>query len=149
MVSIKIVTAEPEHIRVLLKELEKLNNEDAYRFGMDEEEVLLKVYRSSIYKKTAIVNDKVIAVWGCLGDYLGELGRPWSIMSPETEKYPYRVKSFYSYEIDKMLQLFPRLIDMVDAKHKKVLRMLKLLGFTSKEPELFMGIMFIRAERRI
>ncbi len=146
---IKIISSIPEHIKDLLEELKGLNEDDAYRFGADHEEVLLRAYNRSLYIKTALVNGKVIAVWGVLGSYLGETGRPWSIMSPNTEKYPFKVRSFYSHELDKMLQLFPVLIDMVDVRHTKVLRMLKLMGFTFEEPAPFMDGIFIRAERRI
>lgn len=146
---IKIVPARFEHIRELLIELDKLDKDDAYRFGADKEEVLLKAYNRSLYKMSAIVNGKVIAVWAVMGVYLGEIGRPWSVMSPETEKYPFKVKSFYGYELDKMLQLFPVLVDMVDVRHTKVLRMLKMMGFTFEAPKSFMNGTFIKAERRI
>lgn len=149
MIDIKIIPAIPGHIRDLLEELKELDKDDAYRFGADNEKVLIRAYDRSLYTNTALVDGKVIAVWGVIGSYLGEEGRPWSIMSPETEKYPFKFKSFYSHELDKMLQLFPVLVDMVDIRHIKVLRMLKLMGFAFKEPAPFMDGIFIKAERRL
>lgn len=146
---IVVVPAQFDHIKTLLSELNTLADDIKYRFGADKEDILLKGYESSLYKMAAVVDDNVIAVWGVIGNYLGEIGRPWSIMSPLTEKYPFRFKSFYSYELDKMLQLFPILVDVVDIRHTKVLRMLKLMRFSFGNPEKFMNGTFIRAERRL
>lgn len=147
MDNIKIVQTRQSHVDELLQELSTLNGEDAYRFGLDKKEIIYKACKRSIYIKTAILDGKVIAIWGVLGTYLGEVGRPWSLMSPDTEKYPFRFKSFYKHELDKMLQLFPTLVDMVDIKHEKALRMLKIMGFKLGKPEPFLNGTFIKAER--
>lgn len=146
---IEVIPTEIYHIEYLLDELKNLSNEDAYRFGFDTNKVLIKTYNNSVFVKTAIVNDEIVAVWGVLGTYLGSTGYPWSLMSPKTEHYPFRFTSLYRKELNKMLELFPVLIDMVDIKHTKVLRMLRLMGFTFGEPAPFNGGIYIQAERRV
>ncbi len=146
---LEIIPTQIEHIELLLNELKKIDKEDAYRFGECPIEILIKAYKKSLYVKTAIIDGKIIAIWGVIGTYLGSLGRPWSIMLPDTEDYPFRVTSFYRQEIDKMLELFPILEDIVDVKHTKILRMLKIMGFTFGEPYKLNDGIFIKAERKV
>ncbi len=145
---IEIIPTQIEHIKELLKELKKINEEDAYRFGECPLEILIKAYKKSLYVKTAVVDGKIIAIWGIVGNYLGAIGRPWSLMLPDTENYPFRVTSFYRQEVDKMLELFPVLEDIVDIRHTKILRMLKIMGFTFGEPQEMNDGIFIKAERK-
>lgn len=147
MVNIEIVPATPAHLRELLQDLEILNEEDKYRFGVDSEEILLKIMKRSIFVESALIEGKIVGIWGLLGEYMGREGRPWSLLSPAAEKYPFHLISFYRKIINKMLQLFPILIDMVDIKHTKILRVLKLMGFVFNEPEMFRGSLFIKATR--
>ncbi len=128
--------------------MEYLSKEDAYRYGMASEEFLIKILRRSIFTDACLIDGKIMGVYGVLGEYLGTEGRPWSLLNPIIEKYPFRVTYFYRQALEKMLQLFPVLIDRVDAKHDKILRMLKLMKFTFSEPEPFTDGMFIKATRR-
>ena len=150
MVSIEIIPTTSDHIIELLLELKDLDKDELYRFGADKEEMLLKIYKRSIFVDSVIADGKLVWIFGVLGEYLGETGRPWSLFTPEGEKIsPFIVTCFYRQAIDKMLQLFPVLIDMVDIKHTKVLRMLKIVGFKFGEPEPFMNGLFIKATRRV
>lgn len=149
MVNIEIIPATENHIIELLSDLKGLSEEDLYRFGVDSEEKILKVFKRSIFVDASLVDGKIVGVWGVLGDYMGHTGRPWSLLSPDAEKYPFRLTSFYRKALNKMLHLFPVLVDMVDVRHTRTLRMLKLMGFTFGEPEIFMNGLFIKAIRRI
>lgn len=148
MANIEIVPTTPEHIVELLHNLQGLPEDDAYRFGVETEDKILKIFKRSIFVDSALVDGKIVGLWGVLGDYMGQYGRPWSLLSPEAEKYPFRLTSFYRKAINKMLHLFPVLVDMVDVRHTRTLRMLKIMGFTFSEPEKFMNGLFIRATRR-
>lgn len=145
MLNINIIPATSDNIKELLERLKELNEEDAYRFGNGPEELLLKIFKRSIFVDAGFIDGKLVGVYGVLGEYMGKEGRPWSLLSPETEKYPFRLTTFYRKALNKMLQLFPVLIDMVDIRHDKTLRMLKLMGFKFGRPEPLMGGLFIRA----
>lgn len=146
---LEIIPTTPEHIIEVMLELEKLDKETAYRFGMDSYEVLMKVYRSSLFVKTAVMDGKVTAIWGVIGVYLGLEGRPWSIMSPDSEIYKFKFAKIYRKELLEMQKIFPVLIDLVDPQHTKVLRMLKLMGFSFGETIIMNERSFIVAERRV
>lgn len=149
--TIEIVPALPTHIRIMAKQMKQSDIEISKRFGRNPYKALRQVYRQSLYSKAAFVNGKLVAVWGLLGTYLGEEGRPWSLMSDEITNYPYKVLSFYRKEMQEMLQLFPMLVDMVEIDNTKVLRTLKIMGFTFSEPQPYgkSGDLYIRAEKRL
>lgn len=146
--NIEILPATVDNLIELLHDLEGLSDEEKERFGFDSEEILLKVFNRSLFIDAAFVNGKIVGIWGIIGDYMGYNGRPWSLLSPAAEKYPFRLTTHYRKVINKMAQLFPVLIDMVDIRHTKVLRMLKLMGFTFEEPRPFRNGLFIKAIRR-
>lgn len=150
MPDIQIIPTIPQHFTELLWQLEGLSKEERYRFGADKEEILLKIYKRSIFTDTILADGRVVWIIGLLGEYLGEKGYPWSLFCPAGEAInPFIVICFYRKIINKMLQFFPRLIDMVDVRHTKVIRTLKMMGFVFGEPEYFNGNIHIQAERKI
>lgn len=129
---IQFKTATENNVKQLLEEMEVLSEEDAYRFGVGPEEILIRVFKDSIFVDSVFLDGRLIGVFGVLGEYLGSEGRPWSLLLPETEKYPFKLITFYRQALRKMLQFFPVLIDNIDEKHDKILRTLKIMGFTQE-----------------
>ena len=149
-ITIKILPAIREHITELSKNYREIEIKTVKKMGMDHETGILNAFDRSLFVKTAFIDNKIVAMWGCIGTYLGEIGYPWLIMSSEAEKYPFRIASFYKKELKEMLQLFSVLVDMVDIEHTQAIRLLKIMGFTFKEAQPFgkNGELFIRAEKR-
>lgn len=130
---VEIVSTEPKHIRELGNNLRVKDHELSKRYGMKADRALWRAYKNSLYTRTAVINGKVSAIWGVLGVHLGETGRPWLSMSRSLASNPTRIAFCYRREVNAMLKFFPSLVDYVDIRDEKTLRMLKILGFTCGE----------------
>lgn len=118
--------------------------------GITPYNALYSSYQRSLYAKSAFIDGKLVAMWGLAGTYLGPAGYPWLALAPSVEKYPFKVVFRYRQELKEMLQLFPVLIEDVDVRNVKSVRLLKLMGFIMSEPKPIgkNGELFMRAEKR-
>lgn len=143
---IEIVETTAGHIRELadtLRENDKKEMEAAGNFSIMKR--LWKSYKMSNLKNTALIDGKVAAIWGCGGTLLGTEGHPWLITSYEVEKIsPLKFARIYKREVDKMLNIFPYLVNYVWAPYDEAVRLLMIVGFDLGEPENIGNGMFRR-----
>lgn len=147
--SINIIDTIPLHLREMADAMQLDSAETAVKMGMTPLKALWSSYRQSIICKSAFINGKLAAIWGISGMMFGDTGRPWLVMTPETQKHPMRVAFRYRQEIKKMLNMFPILEEYVPQTNEKSIRMLELMGFkVSKNTVKIGNETFRRAERR-
>lgn len=133
---IDIVPTIAEHIRVLSATLRDSDKKEIESYGFSSMKSLWISYKNGLSNKTAFVNGKIAAVWGCGGVYMGKTGRPWLLTSPEVKKVsPLTFARIYQKEVKKMLGLFPKLENYVAADYEEALRLLDIIGFKLGEPE--------------
>ncbi len=133
---ISIVPATGAHIAVLKKNLRQEDADEILRFGFTVQHAIWLTYRRSLVRKTALIDGVVAACWGISGTFMGQTGRPWLMTTPEVKKVsPLKFARIYQEEMLKMLAMFPRLENMVDAKYASAIRLLEIIGFNVDEPE--------------
>lgn len=137
MVEVHIVDTTPEHVREIAKSLRPEDRQEIEAFGFPTNKALWRSYKSSILRKTALIDGKVAAIWGVGGTPLGNgEGCPWLMTSPLVEKVsPLRFARVYQEEVLKMLEIFPHLVNYVDSQYTKAIRLLDIIGFRIGEPE--------------
>jgi hypothetical protein len=81
---------------------------------------------------------------------LGEMGAPWFLSTPELRRYPVMFLKECAESLRKVHDIFPVLVEMVDARHKRGIKWVKWLGFELTGPVKWgpLGMDFYRAERR-
>ncbi len=67
---------------------------------------------------------------------MGNTGAPWLLTSPEALKVsPLRFARVYKAEVQKMLKMFPNLVNYVDSSYNQAVRLLQIVGFDLEDPK--------------
>lgn len=133
---IEILTTTPVHLRMLAEVLRPEDRQEILAFGASPEKGLWRSYRSSVLRKTAFVDGQIAAIWGLRGKFMGSTGQPWLLTSHAVHKIsPLKFTRIYQQEVKQMLDLFPKLMNVVDASYISAIRLLDIVGFKIHEPE--------------
>lgn len=133
---VSIVESIGPHTVSLKDRLRPQDAQEILRFGITVQHALWYSYRNSLIRKTALIDGTVAAMWGCNGIFMGRVGTPWLLTSPEVHKVsPLKFTRIYQQEVVKMLKMFPRLENYVDAEYSGAIRLLEIIGFTVEEPQ--------------
>ena len=138
MTEIYIAKTTADHVRELRETIRPADRQEIESFGYTCGKALWRSFKRSLITKTGLIDGKVGAIWGCGGTILGYTGQPWLLTSSEVYKIPPRkFVQIYRYEIEELLQDFPKLENYVSASYDESIRLLKMVGFTIGEPEKF------------
>lgn len=147
--NIEIVSCKTKHIREMAIKMNAKSAEMAFRLGMNPKKALWQSYKQSLISRTIFVNGEIAAIFGISGIIFEDRGRPWLIMAPIAEDYPFRVAFMYRSELKKMQEMFPILEDYVSDVDEQAIRMLELMGFKLDKEKIPVGdAIMLRAERR-
>lgn len=134
--TIVIVPAEAWHVRELRQTMREKDKEEIQAVGISVDKSLWYNFKKGIMNRTALVDGKVAAMWGCGGSWLGAKAAPWLLTSPEIYKVnPLRVARIYQKEVYNMLKFFPTLENYALASYNQAIRLLMIAGFEIGEPE--------------
>lgn len=140
-----VVQSTSAHVRELWKTLREKDRKEAVLLGVNPEKATFFAYRHACYKKTALVDGKVAAMWGLHGELLGSTGHPYLMTGIEAEKVsPTRFARLYKEEVQVMRTLFPILENYVDATYEQAVRLLKIAGFSLSESVFVNGNPFLK-----
>lgn len=148
---VEIVDTCARHVRELGVVLRAADRQEIEVYGFPTNKALWRSFKGSIMRRTALIDGDVAAIWGVGGAPLSETGQPFLMTSDAVEKVsPLRFVRIYQNEVLKMLQLFPHLVNYVDAAYTKAVRLLDIIGFTLGDPEPVgpHGAMFRKFEMR-
>jgi len=150
LADIRVIDARPEHAVSLAKTMRETDVLELKRLGYTPYQGLMLSCRSSIVKKTALIDGVVVAMFGASGDLLSPAVHPWLLSSDCVAKYPLVTASIYRKEIKSMVKIFGVLNGFVLASYENYLRLLKLVGFSISAPEAYgnNGELFCRFEMR-
>ena len=132
---ILVVDSTAAHARELSKSLREKDKLEAFRIGLDPNKAVFQAYKRAVYRKTALVDGKVAAMWGVVGTLLSMQGMPYFLTGTEADKVsPIQFTRLYIKESKEMNKLFPILQNLVDASYTGAVRLLEIAGFKLEGP---------------
>lgn len=147
---VRIVPTTAAHIRDISEKLRREDRAELLAIG-NPNRVLWRSYKRSFLTKTAFIDGKIVAIWGVGGTPMGMQGEPWLMTTPAINRVsPLAFAKLYQKEVLKMLKISPLLVNHVDSKYTKAIRLLDIVGFSLGEPEP-MGVngeLFIKFEMK-
>lgn len=115
--------------------LRKEDIKEAKALGLYPHRGVFFAYRYACYRRTALINGEVAAMWGLHGELLGSIGHPYLITGVAVTKIsPITFARIYLEEVKEMSKFFPNLENYVDASYSGAVRMLKIAGFSFEGP---------------
>lgn len=141
--TVNIVPSTGSHIAALKLNLRPKDSVEVIGFGVSIQHALWYSYRHSLTRKTALIDRIVSACWGVHGTFLGSVGYPWLLTSPEVERIsPLKFVRIYQEEVLQMLKLFKRLENYVHEDYSSAIRLLEIIGFTVEDPQKMGNAMY-------
>ena len=138
MTTIEVELSTAKHVKELIKTLRQRDLEEASALGVDPEKALFYSYRHASYRKTALIDGVVSAMWGVQGSLVGNYGYPYLVTGHLVESIPARrFINIYLDEVQQMRKIFPYMENYVDANYKGAVKMLKLAGFKLENPQTY------------
>jgi hypothetical protein len=131
-----IIPTVPAHLREMAGILRPEDEQEIVSFGLTPKKALWQSYRHSVLRKTAFIDGKLAALWGCSGTLLSDNGRPWLMTTPEVKRIsPLKFTRIYQQEALAMLEMFGQLCNFVETSYTEAIRLLEISGFTVEPPE--------------
>ena len=124
-----ILPATLAHIEHLRDNLRPGERHEIACLGSTPAEALRTSLAASIFARTAILDGRIVAMWGCGGSPLGGIGEPWLLTTVDVERVPVQFIRTARDEVGQMLGLFPTLVNYVTAEYRQACRMLEVVGF--------------------
>jgi len=159
MTKVDIIEAKLSHAEMLAPDMRAVDvAEVRATYNVEPLEALRASVKAASFASTCFINDEPICMFGVspvkvidgTGKTLENVGAPWMLATNGFYRY---VKSFISYNgkyIEKMLELYPILMNYVDERNIAAKRWLKRAGFTIYAPEPWgvLNMPFHRFEKR-
>lgn len=131
--NLQIIEAKGSHIDFISHNLRGLHLKDISFIDKDPKKVIWECFRGSFIKRTAVLNDIPIAMWGCAGTLLGGRGEPWLFATTHAESVKYSLLRHARTEFELMLSTYGNLRGMVNSECEKACAFLAHFGFDLKE----------------
>ena len=134
MTEVLILPGTVAHVETLHANLRKGDRLELCGLGVDPWTALTETWAESRMTKTAFVGGRLAAMWGCGGSALGGVGVPWLLTTPAVEAVPVTMVKTARAEVGRMLSVWPRLENWVDAGYAQACGFLQVVGFSLGEP---------------
>jgi hypothetical protein len=143
-----VIDSVAKHCAELAKTIRPEDALEAVRLGLDPRKSIFSAYRQAVYRKTALLDDHVAAMWGVIGTPLSMTGIPYFITGTDAVRLsPVRFARLYTSEAKIMNDIFPVLENYVDASYTGAVKLLKLAGFTLEGPVMVNDNPFYKFKR--
>jgi hypothetical protein len=140
---IRIVDAEPRHVGMIARQM---SESDCARFiglGRDPRRVIRGFFRQSSYRRTALLDDEPIALWGVTGSLMSPAGLFWLQLSRAAKKFPLRVVKEGRTELARIMEMRHEIVCYLHHDDTVAMRFAKFFGFEIAEPAMIEGIGFV------
>jgi hypothetical protein len=150
-----IVPAHTDHLFWLASNMSEADRDECMAsVGLGPYRALADSLERSVAAWTGMVDDsRPVCMFGVSPmDILGGVGSPWLLGTPEIRKHAKTFLRLNRQYVPRMLDLFPVLVNYVDARHTVAIRWLKRLGFLfDPEPVAYglWGLPFYRFEMHV
>lgn len=136
-----------EDVEELIKTIRPKDKLEAEALGMSAKTALYLTFKYGLIRRTALLDGKVIAMFGVTGTPLSLIGRPYFVSGEGIEKLsPIKIARIYKEQIEVMNSLFPVLENYVDANYPEAIKLLKIAGF-ELSPEKINGNDFYKFKK--
>ncbi len=131
-----VVAAHRDHIFHIANHMAKADVEECAALGMGPYRALEDSLNRSAAAWTGMVDQTPVCMFGvCPIDILAGVGSPWLLGTDEIRRHAKTFMRLNKLYVPRMLELFPFLVNWVDARHDTAIRWLKWLGFEfDREP---------------
>ena len=119
---------------------EKLRKEDILEIerktGREPYHVLVESYRKSDIAFVGLIDNEIACAWGVAKEsILSDESTIWLLSTEMMKKAPVAVAKKTKKELEKLLQIYPKIGNYVDSEYRLCIRWLRWLGFTVDNPE--------------
>lgn len=137
--AVRVEPAKPEHIALVLADVRQADIDELRDgWGKTPEQSMRVGLSVSTLAWMAWIDDKPFCLFG-VGpvSILSGYGVPWLVGTNQIDQHARSfVKPCREY-VQKMKEVFPRMENHVDARNKKVIKWLEMIGFRMNEPKPF------------
>ena len=143
-----------DHLPYLEKEMSEEDRAECAAMGLGPMHALQLGLRNSVASWCALKlpERRPLCAFGVMpiGGVLSGTGSPWFLSTPELRQYAVRFLKDCDKYLGLMLDIFPVLIETVDARHERGIKWIRWLGFelTGPLPWGPFNMSFYRAERK-
>lgn len=134
-----IVPAERNHLLWLANNMSEEDREECAAMGLGPLRALEIGLRHSVVAWTGLKMPECrpLCIFGVvpIGGVLSGAGAPWFLSTPELRKYAVRFLKDCDEYLNRMLDIFPTLVEYVDARHTRGIKWVRWLGFELSGPE--------------
>lgn len=130
---LRIRPVQPGDVEAVVKNMRTADRDEVDALvGFDQcEKAMRDGLNESVMAWAGHVGEEVAFVFGCsAASLLGDEGVPWLIGTPLIEQHQRAFIKLSHIYIAKMLESFPILVNIVDARNTKSISWLKKMGFT-------------------
>lgn len=146
---ISIIESTLSHVRELGKSLRENDRKEAEALGLISHKAIHYSFKHAVMRRTCLIDNKVAAMWGVCGTFMGISGQPYLITSKVCEEVsPIKFTKIYIKEVQDMKKLFPILENYVLEEYKEAVRMLKIAKFSLSEPITINNNKFLKFSMR-
>jgi hypothetical protein len=132
---VEIVPSISLHVWELADNLRDKDRLESERLGIHAHHGAFRAFKLAVYRRTALIDDEVAAMWGVYGQVLGVTGQVYFLTTKASEKVsPVTFARIYKSEVRNMSKIFPRLEGYVDDQYPEAKRLLAMSGFDLSEP---------------
>ncbi len=147
-----IVPLHLDHLAYLANEMSEDDRNECGAMGLGPFRALKLGLDNSVVSWCAlkVPEHRPLCAFGCLplDGVLSGVGAPWFLSTPELRRYAVRFLKDCDEYLGRMLDIFPVLVEMVEARHVRGIKWVRWLGFelTGPVPWGPLGARFYRAE---
>ncbi len=106
-------------------------------------------FRQSSYRRTALLDDRPLALWGITGSLCSSSGILWLRVGTRARSLPRLVVELAREELKQMLETRRELVCYIDASDIRAQRFASFFGFDLEEPARVEGGQFMARRGRI
>lgn len=126
-----IIPSNIEHARSIAARIRVEDELELQALGMGPADGVVDSFEQSLRSWTLVCGGEPIAIWGvCADSVLDEIGTPWLLTACEVAGNRVRFARLSRGAVERMLEIFPKLENWVDARYIVCVRYLRWLGFT-------------------
>lgn len=131
----QIIEARHQDVWKLARRLREEDRAAAAAAGFAPRDLLYRMWRDSPYRRAALIDGQVAALWGCYAPLLCATGEAWLKTAPEVERLPLAFVKEARRELVAMLENRVELQTAVDARSERAIRFVRILGFELDPPQ--------------